>query len=372
MMRFTLHGLKRDRQYRVRLDVRTMRGWKRTRFRRFRSAIRAVAARRRSRAKPHRSGRLLWGGQIGDQFTGAEAPWDMNAVADFGAMVGKAPSIVPFNLPFEGCSTSCNYYAFPTAQMNAVRAYGSLVMLNWSSMSSPLSATEPAFTLAKVADGTYDSYIRRFALAAKRWGHPFLLRFDWEMDGDWFPWAVGANTNKVSDFVAAWRHVHDIFTSVGATNATWVWCPSVDNYHKYANLAALYPGRAYVDWTGLDGYNFGDLHGPGGWRSFRRVFSGTYKTIREIAPHKPMIIAETASAETGGDKAVWITNMFHQIQTKFRNIHALVYYDQYQDTDGWPVETSTAALNAFKAGIASPRYASNAYRNDTLSKVTAR
>ncbi|MGA2014131.1 MAG: fibronectin type III domain-containing protein, partial [Solirubrobacteraceae bacterium] len=35
---------------------------------------------------------MLWGAQIGSQFTGNEAPWDMNAVSDFAAMVGKAPS----------------------------------------------------------------------------------------------------------------------------------------------------------------------------------------------------------------------------------------------------------------------------------------
>ena len=77
--------------------------------------------------------------------------------------------------------------------------------------------------------GTYDAYIREFAEGARDWGHPFFLRFNWEMNGDWFPWAERVNGNQPGEYVAAWRHVHDIFTAVGATNATWVWCPYADS-----------------------------------------------------------------------------------------------------------------------------------------------
>ena len=76
--------------------------------------------------------------------------------------------------------------------------------------------------------GRYDEYIREFAEEARAWGHPFFLRFNWEMNGDWFPWSEGVNGNPSGEYVAAWRHVHDIFAAVGATNVTWVWCPFVD------------------------------------------------------------------------------------------------------------------------------------------------
>ena len=66
-----------------------------------------------------------------------------------------------------------------------------------------------------------------------------------------------ANGNRPGEYVAAWRHVHDIFTSVGANDVTWVWCPNVDPDHKMQSLGSLYPGDAYVDWTCLDGYNWG-------------------------------------------------------------------------------------------------------------------
>ena len=70
------------------------------------------------------------------------------------------------------------------------------------------------------------------------------------------PLGEGANGNKPGEYVAAWRHVHDIFAAAGATNATWVWCPYADVTPQPAPSPSYYPGDAYVDWTCLDGYNW--------------------------------------------------------------------------------------------------------------------
>jgi len=297
-------------------------------------------------------------------FTPAGTGHSLRVTSHLARLLGKAPSVVPFNLPFEGCSESCNYYTFPTAQMNAVNQYGAVVMLNWASMSSPLSVSEPAFSLAAVARGDYDSYIRAFAVAARQWGHPFLLRFDWEMNGNWFPWAEGANGNTPGSYVAAWRHVHDIFASVGATNANWVWCPNVDWQHQFIDLHELYPGNSYVDWTCMDGYNFGSLGGSTpseGWMTFNQIFSSTYSEIASIAPSKPMIIGETASTAHGGDKAAWITDMFNQIATGYPLLRGLIWFDAAQGNDDWYLETDHPALNAFTAGITNPSYTTNSF-----------
>ena len=133
--------------------------------------------------------------------------------------------------------------------MDAIRSYGATPMLNRASMSSPLHRDEPAFVLTRVAGGRFDRYLKRFAEAARAWNHPYLLRFDWEINGSWFPLGARAPGNSPAEFIAAWRHVHDLFTSAGATNASWVWCPNVDFESKLVTLLDLYPGRDYVDWT---------------------------------------------------------------------------------------------------------------------------
>ncbi len=315
---------------------------------------------------------LFWGAQIGTQLTGGKPPWDMTAVSAFQRLVGKAPAILPFNIPFAICSGACTWYAFPTSQMTAIRQYGSIPMLNWSSMSSPLRATEPLFTLAAVARGDFDTYLKSFAAGAAAWGHPFFLRFNWEMNSNWFPWAEGGNGNKPGDFVAAWRHVHDIFAAAGATNVNWVWCPSVITTNATIDLHELYPGSAYVNWTCMDGYNWGGLTGGGGgWQTFSHVFAATYAQITtSVAPGKPMMIGETASSESGGSKAAWINGMFSSLGSAFPQIKALIWFETFDGSNDWPLETSSSSLAAFTAGIAAPRFVGNGYASLSGSTIT--
>jgi beta-mannanase len=175
------------------------------------------------------------------------------------------------------------------------------------------------------------------------------------MNGPWWAWGESVNGNQPGDFAKAWRHVHDIFSSVGANNATWVWCPVVDNAGQYTPMAGLYPGDAYVDWTCLDGYNW---NGP--WLSFDQVFRSSYDTVMSIAPSKPMVIGEVASTESGGSKAAWITDALTKMATSYPQIKAFLW-SEFRDGMDWPIETSSSSQTAFAQGIASPAYAANQF-----------
>jgi glycosyl hydrolase family 26 len=300
------------------------------------------------------SSRLYWGAWIGSQFTGSEAPWDWNAVTAFQSQDsgGRPISVVQWSSPFFAsfCSSSgaCN---FSTGTFESVREHGVIPFFSWAN--GRLSDRD-------VAAGAYDAYITSWAQAAKAWGHPFFLRFSWEMNGSWFAWGVGNNGTTAADYVAMWRHVHDIFTRVGASNATWVWCPNVDPSGTLANLASLYPGDAYVDWTCLDGYN-GDVP----WTSFANLFGATYDRIVAIAPSKPMIIGEVGSTESGGSKATWIQSMFAALPTRFPDIRGLLWFDKFESGPGghndWPIETSASSSAAFASGIGTPSFVGNNY-----------
>ncbi|MGN6664696.1 MAG: glycoside hydrolase family 26 protein [Solirubrobacterales bacterium] len=316
-----------------------------------RKAVRRGAAR----------GSLYWGALVGEQINGRQVPWDMGGADQLEAMLGKRMSLIHFMAPFAQCSGSrCSYYRFPAEEMEAIRDHGAIPFFSWSSQSIPSRVEEPDFQLSDVIAGRYDAYIRAWAREARAWGHPFFLRFDWEMNGDWFPWGEGANGNRRGESVAAWRHVHDIFTAVGATNVTWVWCPNVDFGDKLAGLASLYPGDAYVDWTCLDGYNSGTNPAkPDRWRSFDELYARTYREVAgEIAPSKPMAIGEIASTEQGGSKARWLSEMLDALPVDYPKIHALVYFDKFDSGMDWPLETSRTALAAFAAGLQDPAYVS--------------
>jgi len=183
------------------------------------------------------------------------------------------------------------------------------------------------------------------------------------MNGNWFPWSEQANGNAPGQYVAAWRHVHDIFAAAGATNATWVWCPFVEGGDSPVRLSSLYPGDAYVDWTGLDGYNWGtNPAGPSGWSSFDQLFAGSYDAITaSVAPSKPMMIAEVGSSENGGDKAAWIRDALAQIPANYPQVRAMLWFDKFEDGMDWPIETSTTATSAFAEGVGQSVYMSANY-----------
>jgi hypothetical protein len=310
---------------------------------------------------------IYWGAWIGKQLTGNQPPWDMGAAGKFEEMAGKKLSILNFSAPFANCPTSsggaCSFYKFPVNEMNSIRAHGSIPFYSWASQSIPSTKEEPNFQLSDVISGTYDSYIREFATAAKNWGHPFFLRFNWEMNGRWFPWSEGVNGNKSGEYVTAWRHVHDIFTSVGATNVTWVWCPNIDPNGEFLNLASQYPGDKYVDWTGLDGYNFGTNPNRGDrWYSFDHQYKSTYDKITgTIAPSKPLMVSEIGSTEDGGSKAAWIQDTLAKIPTSYPKIRGMLWFEQFDDGMDWPIETSASATSAFASGIQNPAYAGNQF-----------
>jgi hypothetical protein len=279
----------------------------------------------------------LYGGQWGN------APWEVKALRRFEQNVGKRASIEHYGQPAPWLQ------GFDPGTANLVQRRGDLNAIDMSTGNVPLT---------DIANGDYDAAISTWAEAVKAWGHPLFLLLDEEMNGNWYPYSPGQNGNTSAEFVAAWRHMHDVVTSVGATNVTWVWCPNVDPSGTFTPFDQLYPGDDYVDWTGLNGYNWGG----DGWMSFRSLFGDGYYALLRLAPSKPIMIGETASAERGGSKAAWITEaLVGQLPRQFPQVKALLWFNWriYEKNAWWPweVESSAPSQRAFAAAIRSNYYA---------------
>ena len=126
--------------------------------------------------------------------------------------------------------------------------------------------------LNRVLDGSYDTMIRARANALKALAGPVMLRWFAEMD------AVIYDNDEIqspAQFVSAWRRMHDIFQSQGATNVQWVWCPNAYAFST-GEAQQMYPGDAYVDWICADGYNWAPARANSGWNPFRNIFSSFY------------------------------------------------------------------------------------------------
>ena len=275
-------------------------------------------------------------------------PSDFTELDAFEAAAGKHVRLFNF---YQGWP----YSGFNATEMSAIAARGAIPMVTWEPWDYTKGVRQPLYTLNRIANGAYDTYIRNWATAAKAWGGRIFLRFAHEMNGNWYPWCEGVNGNKPGSYVKAWRHVHGIFTSVGATNVQWIWSPNVV-FSGSTPFSELYPGDAYVDWVALDGYNGGTALNWGGWLSFGQIFDASLAQLRSLAPTKPIMIAEVASAEAGGSKAAWITDFFAALAAD-PDIKAFDWFNWNRETD-WRIQSSPAAAAAFAAGVADPRYGS--------------
>ena len=300
-------------------------------------------------------------------YYGAWVPGGYSDISKLTAFEADAKKPVAIYHWYQAWCSTCSPDFQPT-WMNSIRNHGSIPMISWEPDDWSKGTNQPAYSLANIINGTYDSYITKWAQAARAWGHPFFLRFAWEMNGNWESWSEVTNGNSAGQYVRAWRHVHDIFTTNSVTNVTWVWSPNVENAQTPIPLAEVYPGDAYVDWIGIDGYN-GRFSS---WQTFAQIFTQTYNDLLQISSTKPMMIAETGCLEQGGSKAAWITDALQtQIPSKFPNIKAIVWFNQRKNGRDWRIESSSSAQNAFATSVASSVYTSNQYAGLNTSPIPA-
>ncbi len=284
----------------------------------------------------------------------AGAPDNPALLDQFVGMIGTPPAIVMWYQDWVRGG-------FDWTRMNAIAARGSLPLVTWEPWDPDPGADWSAHTLAKINGGNYDDYLYGWADDAAQWGKPCFLRFAHEMNANWYPWGAGVNGNTPEEYVAAWRRVVGIFRAKGATNVRWVWCPNVADPARRkqsdaarADYRAFYPGDAFVDWIGMDGYNWGASQAGTHWQSLETIFGETYAALTALT-NRPLMIGETASAEEGGDKAAWIAAGFRALPAAFPRVRAVVWFSEAKEAD-WRVNSSDAALAAYRGVAQSALY----------------
>ncbi|WP_226357725.1 glycoside hydrolase family 26 protein [Pseudonocardia sp. ICBG601] len=216
-------------------------------------------------------------------------------------------------------------------------AAGRIPLVNWE----PFDVAFP-----DIVAGRYDAMLRTRAQQAAALRAPFFLDLAAEMNEE-----EGWGGHDPALYVAAWRHVHDVFTEAGADNVVWVWAPNNTDSAGAPPATAYYPGDDYVDWIGMDGYNWGTSDPAFTWQSFGEVFGPLYDAV---AGHgKPMLVGETASDDRGGDKAAWIDDVVPTLRDRFPLIRAVVWFDVDKERH-WQVGSSPEAAAAFARLAADP------------------
>jgi len=226
-------------------------------------------------------------------------PNEPGGIAALESRLGRRLVIVNRYVPW----TFANWATF-AAYLRA----GHLPMISWSA--------RPTTNAAAIASGSQDALIRRAAIALRGVGGNVLLRPFYEFDQPTgHPRAMGTP----AQVIAAWRRVYAIFAAEHATNVHFVWCPMAFDFAR--GVAQRYwPGSAYVQWVGADGYNF-----PGStWHSFGQLFQSAYSFA--VAQRKPLIAAETASPAADPRTPAWIAGAASFIASH-PDFKAVSYFD---------------------------------------------
>jgi hypothetical protein len=263
----------------------------------------------------------------GGKFFGVEAQGApaLGPVASFASSVGKRPDMVGQYLAWGS--------SFNPQAVTATWAYGALYYIAWEPYGTSIQA---------IADGRSDAYITRFAAAVRTLNLPVAISFGHEMNGNWYPW--GTNETSAAAFVAAWRHIHDLFIQVGASNVIWVWNPNVINPVPQVQLKAYWPGDSYVDWVGITGY-----FPTTGTVTFASLYGSTLAEVKQFTT-KPIIIAET-SVETGPSDIQAVHSLVSGVK-RHQDVLGFIWFDYNKNGVDWQIESRPTVRDAMAADIA--------------------
>jgi hypothetical protein len=199
-----------------------------------------------------------------------------------------------------------------------------------------------------IATGKEDLYLISIAQGFKSLARPAFFVFEAEPEAQ-----VGVR-GTATEYVAAWRHVVDVFRAQGTKNVAFVWATTAYSFrpeaHQTALAESLYPGDDVVDWIASDPYNF---YTDGAWRSLNYELGPWYQWATATHPGKPLALTEWGSKEDPNDpnrKATWFHDALNELK-KDRAIKAVVYFDEQKFEHGvvndWRIDTSPASLGAF-------------------------
>jgi Glycosyl hydrolase family 26 len=189
----------------------------------------------------------------------------------------------------------------------------------------------------------FDIYLETLATEVASYGantgHGVIIGFGHEMNGDWYSWDY-KNVHPHL-FVAAWRHVVNVFRQQGADDVAWLW--TVNVIAKNVGIVSprrWWPGSSYVTWIGIDGYYL-----RRSWR-FAGLFGPTIRAVRALSRDPiPILISETGASPWTG-KSAKVADLFAGIRAY--GLLGFVWF-QAPGTHDWQL-TTPAEFAAFRRG----------------------
>lgn len=244
---------------------------------------------------------------------------------------------------------------FPETQVKAIIAMGSVPLITWEPWLTDFDPAQwPQLRklelrdkggMSDVARGKYDKYIEQWASDVKDIYTPVFLCVGQEMNDPYrYPW--GPQNNSAKDFKAAWRHIYNVFKTIGARNVIWVWSP----HPAYGYYDAYYPGKEYVDYVGISVLNYGTVASWSKWWTFTEILGSHYKELTKFK--KPLMITEFGCLSIGGNRSTWFKEALTELPLLYPAVKALLFFHYSNDKTttqqslNWYIKDDSASLNA--------------------------
>lgn len=296
--------------------------------------------------------------------------WSTSEMDRFNTAAGKPMAMTNLFTTFD------YHWGYLKYQSDNIISRGGVPMISWMPVTSSRSDDN---ILPEIAAGQWDAYLDRWIRGFNWWrsGVPdgkhdtIMLRFGHEMNGVWYPWG-----NDPESYKAAWQYIHNYFEQAGLNaHIEWVWSINNVDVDDVNDVTQYYPGDAYVDWTSIDGYNWGSNYSFSSWKSFDETFSSAYTTLIDNYPTKPIVIAEVGSAEPhdvpnpaygqDGDnsdyaesKEAWVADMFNRIEESYPAIRAVTWFNINKELSWALHNNNNTGLDAYKVMTNTPHYTS--------------
>lgn len=224
--------------------------------------------------------------------------------------LGRTPGLVGFFLAWPGVQDDAMQAApFPRESLEAIQATGAMPCLTWEPMRF-VAGGEEAISSEEILSGAYDPYLRRMAHGFRTWAQPVIIRFAHEMNLSRYHWggaAAAYDATSPERYRQMFRYVVELFRKEGADAVRWAFCPNMESVPggekaAWNRAVAYYPGDAWVDVLGMDGYNWGTSRTvardgwQSSWRSFAEMFGPLRSELKALAPDKPLMVFETGCA----------------------------------------------------------------------------
>ena len=207
---------------------------------------------------------------------------------------------------------------------------------------------------AQPGDQLYDEMVG-WVEGVRDLGVPVWFAFHHEPES-----AASSGHGTDAEFKAAFQRFVDEFRDRGVTNVEFAWIMTSWSFETSSTDARYaekwYPGDDYVDHIGADTYNWDHCRDSttDSWRKLEDTAEGQ-RQFGLDHPDKGLFFGEIASTELPGDngaaKANWINEVQDLLkQPGWEQFEAVSWFNVIDDSHAdclWPVDSSTAALNAW-------------------------